>query len=81
MALETVKEEIIRRIKITDEEWIIRSIQKLLNIPTDNIIAYTIEGKPLTRELFLREILDSSNEAKSGNYTTDEDLEEEMRSW
>lgn len=81
MALETEKREIIKRIEETQEEWVIRSIQKLLNIPTDDIVAYTTEGKPLSKADFIKEVLEASADAKAGNFTTHEDLKEEIKGW
>ena len=79
--IEKKKKEIIRRIKDTNEEWILKSIQKLLDIPAEPIVAYTTSGKSLTKKAFIKEVLEASADVKAGNYTTHEDLKKEMRNW
>ena len=47
----------------------------------EEIVAYTVDGKPLTLKEY-KEKLDSALErVKSGEYTTHEDLLKEMENW
>lgn len=47
----------------------------------EEIVAYTVDGKPLTLKEY-KEKLDSATErVKNGRYTTHEDLLKEIKSW
>ena len=41
------------------------------------IIAYTVKGEPLTKEMYIEKVKKTESSVKSGNYTTVEDLEKE----
>lgn len=47
----------------------------------DDIVAYTVNGKPLTRKQYNRELLDAEAEIQRGKLTSVEDLEKEARNW
>ena len=47
----------------------------------DEIVAYTVEGKPLTRTAYHKELIASENEIDKGKFTTQEDLEKESENW
>lgn len=47
----------------------------------DDIVAYTIDGKPLTRKQYDQELLDAEAEIHRGELTSIEDLEKEARNW
>jgi len=42
---------------------------------------YTLPGPPMDVETYRARILKASDRAKTGNYTTSEDLEKEMEQW
>lgn len=46
----------------------------------EEIVTYTIEGKPLTQAGYQQEITDAETEIENGNYTTHEDLKKKMLS-
>lgn len=45
------------------------------------VVAYTVQGKPLTREAYLRKVKEAEANVKAGHYTTVEDLEKESENW
>ncbi|PCH75968.1 MAG: hypothetical protein COB98_07595 [Flavobacteriaceae bacterium] len=45
------------------------------------IVAYTVQGEPLTKELYIEKVKKSEAAMKKGHFTTSEDLEKEMLSW
>jgi len=47
----------------------------------DEIVAYTVEGKPLTKSEYRQDLLDAETEIERGEYTTQEDLEKESENW
>ena len=47
----------------------------------DDIVAYTVDGKPLTRKQYNQELLDAEAEIQRGEITSVEDLEKEARNW
>lgn len=47
----------------------------------EEIVAYTIQGQPLTKEQYSKEIQQADASIDSGQYTTVEDLEKEVKNW
>lgn len=47
----------------------------------DDIVAYTVDGKPLTRKQYNQELLEAEAEIQRGELTSVEDLEKEARNW
>jgi hypothetical protein len=45
------------------------------------IVAYTVQGDPLTKEMYIEKVKKSESSVKAGNYTTVEDLEKESEYW
>jgi len=50
-------------------------------IPDEDIVAYTVQGEPLTKEMYIKKVKDAEASVKAGNYTTLEDLEKEAENW
>ncbi|QHI36129.1 hypothetical protein IMCC3317_14830 [Kordia antarctica] len=44
-------------------------------------IAYTVQGKPLTQEAYVKQIKDADASINAGEFISVEDLEEEIRNW
>ena len=47
----------------------------------DEVVAHTIDGKPLTKSAYKNELKDAIAEIKRGDFTTQEDLEKESENW
>ncbi|MDL5514141.1 hypothetical protein QSE00_20165 [Arenibacter sp. M-2] len=47
----------------------------------DQIVAYTVDGKPLTRKQYNQELVDAETEIQRGELTSVEDLEKESQNW
>ena len=47
----------------------------------DGIVAYTVDGKPLTRKQYNQELVDAETEIQRGELTSVEDLEKESQNW
>jgi len=44
-------------------------------------VAYTLEGKPLTKSEYRQDLLAAEKEIEKGKYITQEDLEKEVENW
>ena len=47
----------------------------------DQIVAYTVDGKPLTRKQYNQELVDAETEIQRGELTSVGDLEKESQNW
>jgi len=47
----------------------------------EEIVAYTVDGKPLTLKEYKEKLEEAYLDYKKGNFTTQEDLEKEMKNW
>lgn len=73
--------------RIALAKWILETDENALNEiesiykTQTNIIAYSVSGKPLTKEMYIERIKDAEKRMDEGKYTTHEDLLKEMQSW
>ena len=67
-------------------------VQKLLSVKNELekinqildkevIVAYTIDGKPLTKEQYNKNLVAAEKQIKAGNFITHENLEKESAKW
>ena len=47
----------------------------------EEIVAYTIDGKPLTLKEYKEKLDSAAERVKNGRYTTHEDLLKEIKTW
>ena len=47
----------------------------------EEIVAYTVGGKPLNKEFYQNELNEGIEEIKRGDFITQEDLEKESENW
>lgn len=81
MATIDMKENILTAINNADNR-LLRLIKALIETyQEEEIVAYTVEGKPLTQEEYRQEIMEAEAEIDKGEYITHEDLKREVRSW
>lgn len=45
------------------------------------IVAYTIEGKPLTKKEYKQQLIEAEKENERGEFVTQENLEKESDNW
>lgn len=68
----------------TDDSEILEKVQKYfreLSVKKDGIIGFSIDGTPLTRELYTKEIDEARAQARAGKVITQEELEKESENW
>ena len=47
----------------------------------EEIAAFTVGGKPITRAMYKSELVEAKAEIKRGEFSTQEDLEKESENW
>lgn len=68
-------------IKNADEK-LLKEVKTLVeNYKHDQIIAFSVQGKALTREGMQQEIAEAETEYKKGKFITQEQLKEEIKNW
>jgi hypothetical protein len=45
------------------------------------IVAYSVQGEPLSKEMYIQKVKEADASVEAGKYTTMEDLEKEMLNW
>ncbi|MBP2832621.1 hypothetical protein J8281_10535 [Aquimarina sp. U1-2] len=66
----------------TADERLLKIVKAVMeSYREDDIAAYTIEGKALTKSEYRQELIDAQIEIEQGEYTTQEDLEKESENW
>ena len=62
---------------------LVKRFEEFLEIQLSNkkIVAYTVQGESLTKEMYVSRVKNTLKSVKSGNFTTIEDLEKESESW
>ena len=79
MDLQATKLDVIQKIMSVSAASLLEKINKLLE--KEMAVGYTVEGQPLTKELYDARLLAAEKQIRSGEYTTQEDLEKEADSW
>ena len=52
-----------------------------LQLSNKKIVAYTVQGEPLTKEMYVDKVQNTLKSVEKGNFTTVEDLERESENW
>ncbi len=79
MNLEVTKIDLAKKLFNTNNESVLKQIQIILE--KEEIVAYTINGKPLTRVEYIKEIKAAEKEIENGNYISHEQLLENIKTW
>jgi hypothetical protein len=66
----------------TADERLLKVVKAVIESYQENdVVAYTVDGNPLTRITYKEELQQAKAEIKRGDYITQEDLEEESNNW
>ena len=66
----------------TADERLLKVVKAVIESYQENdIVAYTIDGMPLTRITYKEELQEAKEKKKRGEYTSQEDLEKESNNW
>ncbi len=79
MDIQTTKLNVMQKIMSVSKASLLEKINDILD--DEMIVGYTVDGKPLTKELYNKRLQESEKQLLSGEYVTQEDLEKESESW
>lgn len=79
MNLETLKIDLAKQLFNIDKEAVLNRIKDILD--KEEIVAYTIDGKPLTKKAYIDSVKEAEKDIETGNYTTHQQLLEEIKKW
>ncbi len=79
MSLEAAKLNVVQKILGITKESLLEKITDLLD--REMVVGYTVEGEPLTKELYNKRLETAEKQIRSGEYVTQEDLEKESENW
>ena len=83
------KEKRIRLSKwiLETDENVLNEVEAIYNIKfkekksSNDIVAYTISGEPLSKEMYIQKIKEAEASFDAGNFITSEELKKKMLSW
>ena len=79
MDLKTTKLDVMKKIMGVSTPSLLEKINKILD--NEMIVAYTVDGKPLTKAMYNQRLHLAEQQLQSGEYTTQENLEKEAENW
>ena len=79
MSLETLKIDLAKQLFNIDKKAVLNRIKDILD--KEEIVAYTVDGKSLTKKEYIATITEAEKDIEKGNYTTQEQLLVEIRKW
>ena len=76
-----LREDLLQYINQADER-LLRVVKAVMeSYWEDEVVASTIDGKPLTKTAYKNELKEAITEIKRGDFTTQDDLEKEAENW
>lgn len=82
MDIQSTKLEIIQFLLNSNNESVLAKFKFIVDQEfADKIVAYSVDGTPLTKDQYQTELKEAENEIEKGDFFTSEDLEEEINSW
>lgn len=76
-----LRDSILQYINVADERLLKVVMAVIESYQEDEIVAFSVEGKPITRAQYKSELFDAENEIINGNIISQEDLEKESDNW
>jgi hypothetical protein len=76
-----LRDSILKSINTADER-LLKVVKAVIeSYREEEIVAYSVEGKPLTRSEYKAELADAKAEIKNGESISQENLEKEAKDW
>lgn len=76
-----LRESILEYINTADER-LLKVVKAVIeSYQEDEIVAFSVDGKPITRSEYKLELSNAENEIKNGGLISHEDLEKESENW
>lgn len=79
MNIESIKIDLAKQLFNINKESVLSKIKAILD--KEEIVAYTTDGKPLTREAYIKAIEKTEKDVEKGNYITHNQLLENITKW
>lgn len=79
MNIQETKLDVMQKIMSVSKASLLEKIDKLLD--DEMIVGYTVEGEPLTKELYNMRLQKAQDQIHNGQYIAQEDLEKESENW
>jgi hypothetical protein len=79
MNIQAVKLELVQKLLSVKNEQVLTKINQILE--KEVIVAYTTEGKPLTKEQYNKSLLAAEKQIKAGKYITHDALINKSAKW
>ena len=82
MATLDLRQSVLEYVKNADNRFLrlVKAMAENYN-EKDDVVAYTVDGKPLTLEHYNKELIDAEAEINRGEIISVEDLEKEAENW
>ncbi|MFH1321240.1 MAG: hypothetical protein ABII90_11405 [Bacteroidota bacterium] len=82
MSTAEIRTDLLNIFKNTRDERFLKIVHALAKAyRKDEIVAYTADGIPLTKEQYIKEIEEAEAQIERGEYITMEELEKESKKW
>lgn len=76
-----LRESVLEYINTADER-LLKVVKAVIeSYQEEEIVAFSVEGKPITRSEYKTQLADAKLEIEKGQYTSQEDLEKESENW
>ena len=79
MNIQSVKLDLVQKLLSVKDEQVLNKINQILE--KEIIVAYTVDGKPLTKEQYNKNLASSEKEIKAGNFISHKELEAKSAKW
>lgn len=79
MSLESLKIDLTKQLFNIDKVAVLNKIKSILD--EEEIVAYTVDGTPLTRKSYIAAVKKSEEAMSEGNFITHEQLLENSKKW
>ncbi len=79
MNIQAVKIDLVQKLLSVKSELLLKKINFLLD--TEVVVAYTVDGKPLTKNQYNKNLAEAEKEIEAGNFISQEELEIKSAKW
>jgi hypothetical protein len=79
MDIQTTKLNVMQKIMGVSTASLLEKINDILD--NEMVVAYTANGNPLTKSMYNDRLKIAEQQLQSGNFTSQEDLENEIENW
>ena len=79
MNIQNIKIDLVQKLLSVKDEVVLNKINQILD--KEVIVAYTVDGKPLTIEQYNKNLKEAEKEIESGDFISHEELEKKSAKW